>query len=173
MVLFAVSALALTLTFSSPSEHTTSRAQQQLFEEPSISLGIREHEALFHPAPVHQALHTEAKANAPEDKTAPQVVAAPVKAAQSLRAQPTLAEESHGDYVDISNPNKGRWNYQLASTATWPPHDTDDIPTGAYSKTYKGPYDPDYDWPDDTQVVRNDEWDKSGGVGCGMYGNSC
>ena len=23
------------------------------------------------------------------------------------------------------------------------------------------------------QVVRNDEWDKSGGVGCGMYGNSC
>lgn len=40
----------------------------------------------------------------------------------------------------------------MDSTATWPPHDTDYIPTGAYSAGYKGPYDNDYDWPDDTQV---------------------
>ena len=23
------------------------------------------------------------------------------------------------------------------------------------------------------QVMRNDEWDKSGGIGCGMSGNNC
>lgn len=40
----------------------------------------------------------------------------------------------------------------MDNTLTWPPHDTDYIPTGAYSATYKGPYDNDYDWPDDTQV---------------------
>jgi hypothetical protein len=45
-----------------------------------------------------------------------------------------------------------RYNYQMDNTLTWPPHDTDYIPTGAYSATYKGPYDNDYDWPDDTQV---------------------
>ena len=37
---------------------------------------------------------------------------------------------------------RDRWNYQLDSKATWPPHDNEDIPTGAYAKTYKGPYDP-------------------------------
>ena len=45
-----------------------------------------------------------------------------------------------------------RYNYQMGNTLTWPPHDTDYIPTGAYSAGYKGPYDNDYDWPDDTQV---------------------
>jgi len=40
----------------------------------------------------------------------------------------------------------------MDSTLTWPPHDTDFIPTGSYSAGYKGPYDNDYDWPDDTQV---------------------
>ena len=28
-------------------------------------------------------------------------------------------------------------------------------------------------FPDDLQVMRNDEWDKTGGVGCGMSGNNC
>jgi hypothetical protein len=47
---------------------------------------------------------------------------------------------------------RSRYNYQMENTLTWPPHDTDYIPTGAYSSGYKGPYDNDYDWPDDTQV---------------------
>ena len=44
--------------------------------------------------------------------------------------------------IRFGDTRRDRWNYQLDSTATWPPHDTDDIPTGAYAKTYKGPYDP-------------------------------
>jgi len=153
--------------------------QAQLFEEPSISLGIREHEALFHGGqPVlrpKQVLSAVATAAAQQGVQAQAAQTAQVVQVQSKPVQ-KLADEDEataGDYVDISQPNKDRWNYQLDSQATWPPHDTDDIPTGAYAKTYKGPYDPDYNWPDDTQVVRNDEWDKSGGVGCGMYGNSC
>jgi hypothetical protein len=77
------------------------------------------------------------------------------------------------DSMDLLTHANARWNYQMDNTLTWPPHDTDYIPTGAYSRTYKGPYDNDYDWPDDTEVMRNDEWDKSGGIGCGMSGNNC
>jgi len=146
--------------------------QAKLFEEPSISLGIREHEALFHGAPKQSLAPVQsAQAQQPAQSQAQSPVVL-VKSAPSL-AESSAPQDTLGDFVDISQPNKDRWNYQLDSKATWPPHDNDDIPTGAYAKTYKGPYDPDYNWPDDTQVVRNDEWDKSGGVGCGMYGNSC
>lgn len=122
-----------------------------LFEEPPISLGIKAHEMLS--ADFSQV--TPSIAPTPREKTT------------------HIPEGTGPGPLNLANHNTGRFNYQMDNTLTWPPHDTDYIPTGAYSAGYKGPYDNDYDWPDDTQVMRNDEWDNSGGVGCGMNADNC
>mmetsp|Transcript_67575 Transcript_67575/g.140858 ORF Transcript_67575/g.140858 Transcript_67575/m.140858 type:complete len:173 (+) Transcript_67575:38-556(+) len=148
LALSACLAVVALIALSSSNEDEAvpqTQAQSGLYEVPGISLGIRAHEGAAPPAA------------APAPKAAP---------AQSLAA-PAAA------HMDLSHHLAGRWNYQMDNTLTWPPHDTAYIPTGAYSAGYKGPYDNDYDWPDDTQVLRNDEWDQSGGVGCGMSGNNC
>jgi hypothetical protein len=150
VVFVTLAVVAVTMVASSGRQSgAQSMAAAQLFEEPAISLGISAHEALGKPA----------------------LAAKPAVAAPAAGAKPKLASVAPGTTFE-GTPN-ARWNYQMDNKLTWPPHDTAYIPTGAYSAGYKGPYDNDYDWPDDTQVLRNDEWDQSGGVGCGMSGNNC
>jgi hypothetical protein len=152
MVLAAVALVALSNSGERSELVPSARAVSSLFEEPPISLGIRAHEML----------------SADFSQKTPSISPA--------GRDPTSSLPSHkigSSPMDLLTHANARYNYQLDNTLTWPPHDTDYIPTGAYSATYKGPYDNDYDWPDDTQVMRNDEWDKSGGIGCGMSGNNC
>jgi hypothetical protein len=152
MVLAAVALVVVSGTGSTAEPVPAARPMSGLFEEPEISLGIKAHEMLS----ADFSQKTPSISPAARDKTA------------SLPPR-TLGSGP----MDLLTHATARYNYQMDNTLTWPPHDTDYIPTGAYSATYKGPYDNDYDWPDDTQVMRNDEWDNSGGVGCGMNANNC
>jgi len=151
MVLAAVALVVMSNSGSNSEPMPAARTMSMDFEEPSISLGIRAHEML-----ADYSQKTPTIAPGARDPTA------------------SLPPRTIGTSpMDLATHATARYNYQLDNTLTWPPHDTDYIPTGSYSAGYKGPYDNDYDWPDDTQVMRNDEWDKSGGIGCGMSGNNC
>lgn len=162
-VFVALGVVALTMVVSSGSKaNSRSLAAAQLFEEPAISLGIAAHEALSAADLVAKVVPT---------LPTPAEGAAPVAVAPAAPAKLSLPAVLPGK--TFKNTPNARWNYQMDNKLTWPPHATDYIPTGAYSAGYKGPYDNDYDWPDDTQVLRNDEWNNAGGVGCGMNGNSC
>jgi hypothetical protein len=151
MVLAAVALVVMSNSGQAPEPSPAVRTMSSLFSEPAISLGIRAHEML-----ADFSQQTPSIAPAARDPT--------------TSLPPGEGSDSP---MNLLNHATARYNYQMENTLTWPPHDTDYIPTGAYSSGYKGPYDNDYDWPDDTQVMRNDEWDKSGGVGCGMSGNNC
>mmetsp|Transcript_70503 Transcript_70503/g.103345 ORF Transcript_70503/g.103345 Transcript_70503/m.103345 type:complete len:178 (+) Transcript_70503:35-568(+) len=151
MVLAAVALVAMSSSGDRAEPMPAARPVSGLFEEPSISLGIRAHEEL-----------------ADFSQKVPSIAPA---ARDPTTALPPLTVGTGP--MDLATHAQARYNYQMDNTLTWPPHDTDFIPTGSYSAGYKGPYDNDYDWPDDTQVMRNDEWDKSGGVGCGMSGDNC
>ncbi|EKX52487.1 hypothetical protein GUITHDRAFT_150564 [Guillardia theta CCMP2712] len=142
---FVLGLIAVMALVAPGKSHPESRSVSKLFSMPSISLGIREHEGV--PAPI-----------APADRDPTSKIA--------KGTNPTSP-------MQLDTQATARYNYQMGNDLTWPPHDTDYIPTGAYSAGYKGPYDNDYNWPDDTQVLRNDEWVQAGGVGCGMTGNNC
>eukprot|EP00285_Hemiselmis_virescens_P006943 CAMPEP_0173390426 /NCGR_PEP_ID=MMETSP1356-20130122/14816_1 /TAXON_ID=77927 ORGANISM="Hemiselmis virescens, Strain PCC157" /NCGR_SAMPLE_ID=MMETSP1356 /ASSEMBLY_ACC=CAM_ASM_000847 /LENGTH=189 /DNA_ID=CAMNT_0014347809 /DNA_START=5 /DNA_END=574 /DNA_ORIENTATION=+ len=153
----AVAAVCLTMGGSEGGVAKPSvEAQQKLFSLPSISLGFRDHEKMVDMDP-------------PLGETPAPVLGAPqVDLKKGTGGKQPLPDNGPA----LGGPSK-RWNFQMDNKLTWPPHDARYIPTGAYATHYKGPYDNDYDWPDDTEVVRNDEWDNSGGVGCGMSGNNC
>ena len=159
-VFVALGVVAVTMVASSGGKATArSLDAAQLFEEPAISLGITAHESLSAADLVAAVVPTQ------PTPAAGAVPVTPAAAPGKLR----LPEVVKGATFKLDP----RLNYQMDNKLTWPPHATDYIPTGAYSAGYKGPYDNDYDWPDDTQVLRNDEWNNAGGVGCGMNGNSC
>jgi hypothetical protein len=151
MVLAAVALVVVSNSGNASEPVPAARPISGLFEEPAISLGIKAHEML-----------------ADFSQKTPTISPGARDPTQSLPPNHVGSGP-----MDLLTHATARYNYQMDNTLTWPPHDTDYIPTGAYSATYKGPYDNDYDWPDDTQVMRNDEWDKSGGIGCGMAGNNC
>lgn len=150
----AVAAVAVVVGGGNGEQARGVRAQQALFDMPSISLGFAAHEKM---------------------DTDPPLGATP----QPLPAGVDPKKGTGGiQPVDIEGPKLGGINAALNFglhnvNLTWPEHDARYIPTGAYATHYKGPYDNDYDWPDDTEVMRNDEWANSGGVGCGMSGNNC